>query len=232
MARAAATAARRIQFALSGRLAHGFVVDGEWIVRRTGTATDRILPRAAVELTGRHMLNNVLAAVAATSVAGVTPSAMVEALRGFHGLPHVMEPAGEIAGVRFINDSKATNIEAARRAIESFDSLVVIMGGRFKGGDLADLRTPLVERAIAVVAIGEARPLIRAAFADVLPVQEAADMAAAVRAAFTSAVPGSAVVLAPACSSFDMFHDYAERGRIFKQEVLKLQKEVGGVREQ
>jgi len=109
---------------------------------------------------------------------------------------------------------------------------VVIMGGRFKGGDLGILREPLAQSGAAVVAIGEARPLIRAAVSDVVPVHEAADMNAAVRTAFGCAAPGTVVVLAPACASFDMFRDYAERGRVFKQEVLRLQDEWNGVREQ
>jgi UDP-N-acetylmuramoylalanine--D-glutamate ligase len=157
---------------------------------------------------------------------------MTKAVESFTGLEHALEPVAEVGAVLFVNDSKATNIEAARRAIESFDSVVVIMGGRFKGGRLEDLRRPLVERGMAVVAIGEARPLIKDAFGDVLPVHEATDMAAAVRTAFTAAAPGAAVVLAPACASFDMFHDYAERGRIFKEEVLRLQEEWNGLREQ
>jgi len=229
---ASSAPSRRLLFSMSDSLASGVMVRGNEIVRRTAEGDQPLVPLSSIRLLGRHLIADVLAASAVASLAGVDAEAMTKAVQSFEGLEHALEPVAEVRSVLFVNDSKATNIEAARRAIESFDSLVVIMGGRFKGGDLADLRTPLVERATAVVAIGEARPLIRAAFADVLPVQEAADMAAAVRAAFTSAVPGSAVVLAPACSSFDMFHDYAERGRIFKQEVLKLQKEVGGVREQ
>jgi UDP-N-acetylmuramoylalanine--D-glutamate ligase len=157
---------------------------------------------------------------------------MTSAVEGFTGLEHALEPVAEVGGVLFVNDSKATNVEAARRAIESFDSLVVIMGGRFKGGALEVLRAPLSERAATVVAIGEARPLLREALAGVVPVREADDMATAVRTAFASAAPGAAVVLAPACASFDMFGDYAERGRVFKQEVLRLQEEWNGVREQ
>jgi UDP-N-acetylmuramoylalanine--D-glutamate ligase len=106
------------------------------------------------------------------------------------------------------------------------------MGGRFKGGDLRDLRQPLVERHATVIAIGESRALLREAFADAVPVHEADDMSKAVRTAFASAAPGTAVVLAPACASFDMFRDYAERGRIFKQEVAQLKEEWNGVREQ
>src|SRR5688500_3370661 len=117
MERAARSAAARVAFSLEGRIVDGFVVDQQWIVRRTATGVERLVPLSAVELTGRHMLNNVLAASAVSSLAGATPEAMVVALQGFHGLEDVMEPAGELGGVRFINDSKATNVEAAKRSI-------------------------------------------------------------------------------------------------------------------
>ena len=222
MTRAAGIAARRVEFSLSGRLADGFVVDGGWLVRRTGTATDRVLPLSAVELAGRHMLNNVLAAVAVTTVAGASPQAMTQALRGFHGLAHVMEPAGVLGGVRFVNDSKATNTEAARRSIESFSGVVAIVGGRFKGGDLRELRAPLAAHGRAVVAIGEAAPLVRDAVSGVVPVIEAASMREAVERGYEAAKPDGVVLLAPACASFDWFRDYAERGEAFKQEVERL----------
>jgi len=223
VARSAATRARRVQFALSGRTADGFVVDGEWILKRTAAGAERILPVAAVELTGRHMLNNVLAATAAASIAGVTAQSMTDALRGFHGLEHVMEPAGEIRGVRFVNDSKATNVEAAKRSIESFPGgVVAIIGGRFKGGDLRELREPLWAVGRAVVAIGEAAPLVRDALSGALPVVEAGSMREAVERGYEAAAPDGVVLLAPACSSFDWFKDYAERGNAFKAEVERL----------
>jgi len=138
-----------------------------------------------------------------------------------------------IRGVRFVNDSKATNIVSARRAIESFDDrLVVILGGRFKGGELSELREPLALRKASVVTIGEAGPRIRAALQDVVSVREATGMAAAVRLAFDMAAPVGTVLLAPACASFDMFVDYAERGRVFKEEVRRLAGELGAMREQ
>jgi UDP-N-acetylmuramoylalanine--D-glutamate ligase len=137
-----------------------------------------------------------------------------------------------VAGIQFVNDSKATNVESARRAIESFDGrLVPIIGGRFKGGDLRDLRPALDGRSTAVVAIGEARAAVREALGDLVAVIEAGSMAEAVRAAFGAAPPGGTVVLAPACASFDMFRDYAERGRMFKQEVERLAQEFNGTRE-
>ena len=223
------TAARRVSFSLAGLAADGFVVDGDWIVRRTGTEIERLIPLGAVELTGRHMLNNVLAAAAATYLAGARPQAMVDALRGFRGLPHVMEPAGQVGGVRFVNDSKATNVEAARRSIESFDhGVVAIVGGRFKGGDLRDLREPLTARGRAAIAIGESTPLVRAALSDVVPVIAAASMREAVEEGFKAAQPDGVVLLAPACSSFDWFRDYAERGETFKREVELLKRKVTG----
>jgi UDP-N-acetylmuramoylalanine--D-glutamate ligase len=223
MERSAHVAARRIVFSPAGSAASGFVVDGDWIVRRTTTGADRLIPTAAVELAGRHMLNNVVAASAVTWLAGISPPDMVEGLRGFRGLEHVMEPAGEIGGVRFVNDSKATNIEAALRSIESFPSgVVAILGGRYKGGDFRDLRSALGSRGRAVVAIGEAAPRVREALSDVLPLSEAASMRDAVEHGYEAARPDGVVLLAPACSSFDWFRDYAERGRTFKEEVARL----------
>jgi UDP-N-acetylmuramoylalanine--D-glutamate ligase len=145
---------------------------------------------------------------------------MRRAVETFHGLEHALERAGVVRGVTFVNDSKATNIAAASRAIESFDDgLVVILGGKYKGGDFADLAPLLKPRAAAVIAIGEARPQIHAALDAVLPVVDAASMTEAVRKAARRAPHGGTVLLAPACASFDMFRDYADRGRQFKAAV-------------
>lgn len=230
MERSARVPATRVRFSLSGTVSDGFVVDGEWIVKRTATHVERVIPLRAIELTGRHMLNNVLAAAATTHLAGARPAAMVDALRGFRGLEHVMEPAGEIGGVRFVNDSKATNVEAARRSIESFDGgVVAVIGGRFKGGSLRELREPLATRGRMVIAIGEAAPLVRDAIAGTVPVIEARSMREAVERGYEAARPDGVVLLAPACASFDWFRDYAERGRAFKEEVARLkEKETGG----
>ena len=217
------TAARTVAFSASADTAEGFFAQGDWIVRRTSTGTDRLVPTTAVELAGRHMLGNVVAAVAVASVAGIGPDAMARGLAGFRGLEHVMEPVASRHGVRFVNDSKATNVEAARRSIESFDSgVVAIVGGRFKGGDLRELREPLAARGRSVVAIGEAAPLVVEALAGVVPIVRAESMRDAVRQAFEAAKPDGVVLLAPACASFDWFTDYAERGRAFKREVEDL----------
>jgi UDP-N-acetylmuramoylalanine--D-glutamate ligase len=216
-------AARIVSFSPFGRAHDGYFVDGEWIVRRTATSADRLVPVAAVELPGAHMLGNVVAAVAVADTAGAAATAMTEALRGFRGLEHVLEPVAVKGGVRFVNDSKATNVEAARRSIESFESgVVAIVGGRFKGGDLRQLRAPLAARGRAVVAIGEAAPLVSEAVRDVVPVVTAGSMREAVALAYQAAKPAGVVLLAPACTSFDWFADYAERGRVFKREVEGL----------
>jgi len=224
--------ARRLLFAMEADLSDGVVIAGDSIVRRTHAGDQELVPLSAVRLLGRHLLSDVLAASAVASLVGVDPSAITRAVEGFSGLEHALEPVAEVGGVRFVNDSKATNIEAARRAIQSFEpGLIVILGGRFKGGSFADLREALIARRATVVAIGEARLLIHSALDGQVPIRDANDMGKAVRIAFGLAAPGSTVVLAPACASFDMFRDYAERGRVFKQEVARLAEEWSGAQE-
>jgi UDP-N-acetylmuramoylalanine--D-glutamate ligase len=229
---AAAATSGRLLFSLSDSLASGVVVKGQDIVRRTETGDVPLVPLSSIRLLGPHLVADVLAASAVASLAGVDSASMTRAVENFTGLEHALERVTEIGGVQFVNDSKATNVEAARRAIESFESLVVIMGGRFKGGDLGGLRQPLADRGATVVAIGEASGLLARTLSDAVTVRTAHDMSAAVRIAFASASPGATVVLAPACASFDMFRDYAERGRAFKQEVRRLEQEWNGSREQ
>jgi UDP-N-acetylmuramoylalanine--D-glutamate ligase len=197
-------------------VARGFV----W--QRTSEGDIPLLPVAAVHLQGRHVLSNVAAATAISHLAGASGASLAKALEGFHGLEHVMETVASRGLVRFVNDSKATNIDAATKSIESFDGVVAIIGGKYKGGDFSDLVEPLRAHGRAVVAIGESRPMVKAALGDVVPVVEAQSLAEAVRKAWDLALPDGVVLLAPACASFDMFVDYAERGRKFKEEVRKL----------
>jgi UDP-N-acetylmuramoylalanine--D-glutamate ligase len=233
LAMARAARARRLLFSMRGELSEGIALDGDAIVRRHDGEREPLVPLSSIRLIGPHLVADVLAAAAVAWLVGVDGPTMTRAVEGFSGLEHALEPVAEVGGVRFVNDSKATNIEAARRAIESFDrGVVVILGGRFKGGDFRDLLEPLEARTATVVSIGESRPLIRAALAGRIAIQEANDMSAAVRTAFASASPGQTVVLAPACASFDMFRDYAERGHAFKREVRRLQEEWNVMREQ
>jgi UDP-N-acetylmuramoylalanine--D-glutamate ligase len=222
LALASSARAQRLQYAVDNITEATIYVERDFIWQRTSEGATPLVPLASIELAGRHMLSNVAAATAICRAAGAGGEAMARALGGFAGLEHVMEPVATLGGLRFVNDSKATNIDAAGRSIESFDRVVAIIGGRYKGGRFEDLREPLSARGKGVVAIGEARPLIRHALGDVVPFVEADSMADAVVKARDLARPDGVVLLAPACSSFDMFADYADRGRVFKEEVRRL----------
>ena len=215
--------ARALRFAVATQLDDGVQVTGDAIIRRSAGVDQTLVPLSAVRLPGRHLLSDVAAAAAVGSLVGVPADAMTRAVQSFVGLEHTLEFVAEVGGVRFVNDSKATNVVAARAAIECFaDGLVVILGGRFKGGKVADLGPPLAARRATVVAIGEARARIRAALEDDVDIREAQTMTEAVETAFGLAQPAGTVLLAPACASLDMFSDYAERGRVFKAEVTRL----------
>lgn len=230
LARRANASARRFDFALDAPVTDGVTVERGTIVRRTKGEAAPLLPVASVKIPGRHILSDVLAATAVCCLAGVPPAAMQRAVETFQGLEHALERVAVIDGVQFINDSKATNIAAASRAIESFDhGVVLILGGKFKGGDFGDLAALLRARADAVIAIGESRPQIHAALDAVLPVEDATSMDDAVRKAAERARTGGVVLLAPACASFDMFRDYADRGRQFKAAVQGLERAQSSV---
>ena len=215
--------ATKRMFARDATIAEGTVVESGWIVDRRGGRDTRLLPLDAIHLLGPHLVYDVLAAATVGVIAGAAPTAMTAAVESFRGLEHAMELVGDVNGVRFVNDSKATNVESALRSIESFDrGLVAILGGRYKGGDLRVLREPLMRRARAVVAIGESTPLVHEALDGAVPVHDAASIGDAVSRAHALAQPVGVVLLAPACASFDMFRDYAERGQRFKEEVRKL----------
>jgi UDP-N-acetylmuramoylalanine--D-glutamate ligase len=189
----------------------------------TFSANSPVVPLSSIRLIGKHLIADVMAAATVAQIAGVPHDAVLRAVESFTGLEHALEPVAVIETVRFINDSKATNVEAAQRAVESFEAgLVVIMGGRFKSGDFSLLREPLQSRNAKVVAIGEATPLIERALEGAVPVERAATLQAAVRRARVLAPENGVVLLAPACASFDMFRDYAERGRVFKKEVERM----------
>ena len=215
--------ARQVRFAVTSAIDEGVTVSGDSVAYRSSQGDQPLVPLSAIRLPGRHLLSDVLAASAAGWAAGISADAMTRAVATFDGVEHTLELAGEVGGVTFVNDSKATNVLAAKAAIECFDrALVVILGGRFKGGNLADLEAPLSSRGAAVVAIGEARDQIRATLGASVVIQGAASMREAVRKAFALAPAGGTVLLAPACASLDMFDDYAERGRVFKKEVASL----------
>jgi UDP-N-acetylmuramoylalanine--D-glutamate ligase len=195
---------------------------GRALLRRNGV-TEVLFDRARVQLPGPHLAGDLLAAAVAARLMGAPAEAIAQAAHAFTGVEHVLELAGEVGGVRFFNDSKATNIDAARKSLLAFDGPVLaILGGRYKGGDFADLADVAAGRCKKILAIGEARERIARGLSSVVPVLRCETLDAAVDEAFRSAAPGDTILLAPACSSFDMFRDYADRGRAFKAAVRRL----------
>ncbi|MFL6647306.1 MAG: UDP-N-acetylmuramoyl-L-alanine--D-glutamate ligase [Sulfurifustaceae bacterium] len=182
-----------------------------------------LLAARDVPLPGRHNLANVLAALALADAMILARDAEVKAVRAFKGLPHRTELVADHNGVRWINDSKGTNVGATVAALNGMDAPVVLVaGGDGKGADFAELKDVCAARARAVVLIGRDGPRIEAALQGVVPVEYAADMRAAVRAAQTLAQPGDIVLLSPACASFDMFRNYEHRGDVFRAAVKEL----------
>ena len=177
----------------------------------------------AFSLPGSHNRENLLGAVLAGMALGIDAAMIQKTINQFKGLPHRLEYVGEANGVLFYNDSKATNVDAAVRAVTSFDRpLILIAGGRHKGGDYAPLITAGRGKVKGAVFLGEAKALLAESFRDKIPFSLAENMEEAVLRAFSMARDGDAVLLAPACSSFDMFSDYPHRGRVFREAVEGL----------
>jgi UDP-N-acetylmuramoylalanine--D-glutamate ligase len=199
-----------------GLVSHG----GEtWLAR----GARQLLPASAIPLPGRHNLLNVLAAMALAEAVHVPLDAMKRAVARFHGLHHRTELVLERDGVRWIDDSKGTNVGATVAALNGMGApVILIAGGDGKGADFSELRAPVASCARAVVLIGRDAALIEKALADVVPVVSAKDMHAAVREAARLAQPGDVVLLSPACASFDMFRNYEHRGQVFAQAVKEL----------
>jgi len=177
----------------------------------------------AFALPGSHNQENLLGAVLAGMALGIDAAMIQKTINQFKGLPHRIEYVGEVKSVVFYNDSKATNVDAAVRAVTSFGRpLILIAGGRHKGADYAPLVTAGRGRVKGAVFLGEAKGLLAESFRDEIPFALAENMEGAVLKAFSMAREGDAVLLAPACSSFDMFSDYPHRGRVFREAVEGL----------
>jgi UDP-N-acetylmuramoylalanine--D-glutamate ligase len=189
---------------------------GRWLV----CGEHRLLPAHDVPLEGDHNLANVLAATALADAAGVPRAAQLAAVRAFRGLPHRTELVAEKDGVRWINDSKGTNVGATVAALNGMTApVILIAGGDGKGADFRALAPACAAHTRAGVLIGRDARTIEAALAGVVPVHHARDLAEAVRTARDLARPGDVVLLSPACASFDMFRNYEHRGEVFREAV-------------
>ncbi len=188
-------------------------------------AAGECFERSGIALTGGHNALNVAASIACVRPFGVEPRTVRRVLAEFRGLPHRTALVAQVGGVRFYDDSKGTNVGAAVTALEGLlePRAVLIAGGRDKGGSYEPLTDALVRKGRAAVLIGEAAEAIASAIGDRLPVRRAASMAEAVRVGASLALPGDAVLLSPACSSFDMFRDYKHRGDEFVRAVRALE---------
>ncbi|HSF17781.1 MAG TPA: UDP-N-acetylmuramoyl-L-alanine--D-glutamate ligase [Vicinamibacteria bacterium] len=197
--------------------------NGPWIVMHEDRTKTPLASLAELQVPGRHNRLNALAASAAAALVGASGADVGYALEHFHGLPHALEKVADIDGVRYFNDSKATNVQAVRAALESFDApILLLLGGRLKGGDLGELRDHVARKVKRVLAIGESRDRIAGAFSDLVPVEICRSLESAVKRAHRRARPGDVVLLSPAGSSFDMFRDYRERGERFRAIVERL----------
>jgi UDP-N-acetylmuramoylalanine--D-glutamate ligase len=206
-----------VPFSRRGRAAGGAWVEDGALVSEAAGPRRAILPERDLALPGAHNLENALAALAAADCLGAPAEAIAAGLGEFTGLPHRTELVVESGGVRWVNDSKGTNVDAVKKSLEGFPpgSVILILGGRDKHGDFADLALAAAEPTRVALAIGEAAGTIEKAMAGAVPVEAVGTMDRAVRRAAELARPGDTVLLSPACASFDQYANFEERGKHF-----------------
>ncbi|MGA2237138.1 MAG: UDP-N-acetylmuramoyl-L-alanine--D-glutamate ligase [Terriglobales bacterium] len=217
------TRAQLFWFSRKKEIEKGAFVRGTHIYFRDGHSEREIMPLADVPLRGAHNLENVLAGISIGALVGCQPEQIRLAVRNFKAVEHRLEFVAKFAGVDYYNDSKATNVDATIKALESFPANVhLILGGKDKGSDYTVLHELLRQRVKRVYTIGAAAAKIESQIQDAAEIEHAETLENAVRRASESAVPGDVVLLAPACASFDQFQSYEHRGRVFKEVVLSL----------
>jgi UDP-N-acetylmuramoylalanine--D-glutamate ligase len=211
-------------FSRKQRVGQGAFLRGEDLVFRREGVEEIVLKRSDIPLPGTHNLENTLAAIAAARLAGAGAKAITEAVRTFPGVEHRLEFVADVNGVRYYNDSKATNVDATLKALDAFPGrILVILGGKDKGSDYTLLQQTLGAKAILALLIGAAAEKIEHQIAGSVAIERAGTLERAVGIASHAARPGDIVLLAPACASFDQFQNYEERGRVFKRLVHQLE---------
>jgi len=217
------TMARPIFFSRRRELDEGIFLRGPALVHRASGVERELIAREEIMLRGDHNLENVMSAMGIGIACGASAESMRAGASNFKGVEHRLEFVAEINGMKFYNDSKATNVDAAIKCIEAFDGGVnLILGGKDKGGDYSPLAPPVRARCSNVILIGAAADKIAAALRDTRPLRRASTMEEAVEIGLEVGKPGEIVLLAPACASFDMFDNYEHRGRVFKEAVRRL----------
>lgn len=222
---AAKTKAQIFWFSGVRRIKQGAFVHREslfWLAKEGGTP-EPVLPVAEIALRGAHNVENVLAAVCAAKLAGISSESIRASVAAFQAVEHRLEPVRTLRGVTYYNDSKATNVDATMKALASFPRGVhLILGGKDKASDYTKLSPLLRERAAAVYTIGSSAEKIERELAGVVKIVTAGTLKSAIDSASAAAQPGDVVLLAPACSSFDQFDNYEHRGRVFRECVAAL----------
>ena len=216
--------AKKLFFSLEERLDEGAFSDGQNVILNLdGKEEDYSL--AKVRLKGIHNVENMMAALITARLFGCSKKAIEAVLDRFEGLEHRVEFVREIGGVRFYNDSKGTNVGSVVKSLQSFsEPVILIAGGKDKKGDLSPLRGLIQSRVKRLILIGEARERMAREFGGLTDTTTAQTLEEAVLLAYQAAEKGEVVLLSPACSSFDMFKDYKERGRVFKEAVFRIRK--------
>jgi len=210
--------AQKLRFSVQDWLADAYIKDQELFILNSSLAVLK-----EIRLRGMHNYMNALAAGLAARCLGLNNDSILRVLSSFPGVEHRLEFVANIKGINFINDSKATTIESLAVALASFTTpVILIAGGKDKGSDFGKLKAALKNNVRRVILIGAAREKIRASWQGVVPLTDAESLAAAINTAYREAQTGDTILLSPACASFDMFRDFEDRGRQFKEEVYKL----------
>jgi UDP-N-acetylmuramoylalanine--D-glutamate ligase len=215
---------RTLGFSLKEELKQGAYLAGEDVVLRIGREKEILINRNEIGIPGPHNLMNAMAAALMTRTMGVEFDAIRETLRSFKGVEHRIEFVRELNGVKYFNDSKATNVDSVYYALGSFkEPIVLIAGGKDKGNDYSKIADLVKEHVKAIVTVGKGAEKIEKFFKDMKPIHSAGmSMDEAVKLAKDAAAPGDIVLLSPACASFDMFDNYEHRGMVFKELVNQL----------
>lgn len=201
----------------------GIFLDGEVLRLRAPEGGDETYPLGMIRIPGLHNVENVMAVILAARFCGCSREDIVRAVGDFRGIAHRIEFAGEKAGIAFYDDSKGTNVDAVRRALESFSKpTILLLGGRDKGGDFESLVTLIGQKVKELVLFGEAREWIQGKIGGAARISLSPTLREAVAIAYRRAARGDVVLLSPGCSSFDEFSNYAERGRVFQETVKEL----------
>ena len=212
-----------VGFSLCHSVSVGVWLEGSTVMARINDEEYTIAERGRIALRGDHNLSNVLAATAVSLLCGCSIDGIRQVLGSFHGSEHVLEFVRDHHAVKYYNDSKGTNVDATKKALASFEEpIILIIGGKDKGGDFGQLHDLIRHKVKAVIAIGEAAQRITGSLKDVKTVISTKSLSEAIHRALREASAGDVVLFSPACSSFDMFRNYDHRGKEFKRLVHEL----------